>query len=264
MLPTEKVLPNDWNPNQMRQEEFTHFTEVVRERKHLPKPIIVVKEANGYQIVDGEHGHRAAQEAGLAEVPCQVLALDQFERMLQTYQRNIHGRANPVLQGRLFERMREIRQLSNRQLAQQIGLSEGSIRNYLLYSEAMEVRNRYAAPKGRTEKEVVEEIASLPLQAVRAYLEVPDAIRDAWLDHGGSLEDSTTGSKNGESAAKDTNTNAKSWSRKIQEGRAVQTTPRSGKRGEGQRSAIYSRSNRADADPARLPGGNCWGRRDDR
>src|SRR5215208_6586730 len=82
-LPTEALSPNNWNPNRMTDEEFAELVEEVRYLRRLPKPVVVrngcAGEAGEYLIVDGEHGWRAAQEVGLAEVACEIIAADDFE-----------------------------------------------------------------------------------------------------------------------------------------------------------------------------------------
>jgi len=60
------------------------FAELVAEVRHLgrlPKPVVVRPHRDRWLIVDGEHGWRAAREAGLAEVPCEVIEVGDFEAM---------------------------------------------------------------------------------------------------------------------------------------------------------------------------------------
>src|SRR5215210_6809430 len=148
-LPTESLHPNDYNPNRMTDEEFAELLEEVRFLGRLPKPVVVrngyaCSKAGSYLIVDGEHGWRAAKEVGLAEITCEVIAADDFEAMRQTYKRNQHGTHDPVTLGQMFRRMMDERGISNRQLAEEINVSEGTVRNALLLVKAAEVRNAYA------------------------------------------------------------------------------------------------------------------------
>ena len=64
-LPTNSILPNDYNPNRMSPDEFAELVTEIRHLGRLPKPIVVVPSVKGYMIVDGEHGWRAAREVGL-------------------------------------------------------------------------------------------------------------------------------------------------------------------------------------------------------
>jgi len=178
-ISVEAIHPNEWNPNRMTKEEFA---ELVAEVKHLgcvAKPIIVRATAAGFETVAGEHSWRAAQEAGFALVPCEVIDADNFESMRQTYKRNQHGTNNPVLLGRFFKRMLTEREgLSQRTLAKEIEVSEGTIRNALQYAQAADVRNDYAFDK-------------LSVKQVRLYNLLPRTLGDLWLETGASIKDLT-------------------------------------------------------------------------
>lgn len=189
MLPVEKVRPNAWNPNRLPEDDYRNLVEAVRATGQLPKPLVVCRDGDEYLTLDGEHGLRAGKDAGLAEVPCQVVEADEFERRRQTYVRNVHGRPNPVLLGRMFAEMKEIRKLSNYDLAAEVGVSEGTVRNALLYAEVAGQCARHAAGLGRDEQQVIDEVAALPVQVVRTYLDMPEEVRNLWLDNGGDLSE---------------------------------------------------------------------------
>ncbi len=104
-LRTDTLKPNSYNPNQMTDDEFAECLAEVRHLGRLPKPVIVRPNGAGYTIVDGEHGWRCAVEAKLDTVACEVVEVDDFEAMRQTYKRNQHGAHNPVRLGQMFERM---------------------------------------------------------------------------------------------------------------------------------------------------------------
>ncbi|MHC4402228.1 MAG: ParB/RepB/Spo0J family partition protein [Planctomycetota bacterium] len=146
-IPVDRVRPNNYNPNRMTEEEFAELVAEVRHLGRLPKPVVVRPDGDDFQIVDGEHGWQAAKEAGLPEITCEVIEADDFEAMRQTYKRNQHGTHNQVLLGKMFQQMMAERGLSHRKLAEDIGISEGAIRNALEYAKAAEVRNDYAFEK---------------------------------------------------------------------------------------------------------------------
>ena len=175
MLPVAALHPNDYNPNEMTEAEFAELVAEVRHLGGVPKPIVVRRNEAGYSIVDGELGWRAAQEAELSEIPCEVVDTDDFESMRQTYKRNQHGTHNQVRLGRMFRQMMAERQLSQRTLAQEIDVSEGTVRNALGFAEAGDLRNCYAFER-------------LTVRQVRTYLSLPNRIRDIWLDAGADLK----------------------------------------------------------------------------
>src|SRR5262249_6051353 len=174
-LPTDQLRPNDYNPNQMTEQEFAELVAEVRHLGRLPKPVVVRAAGDGYQIVDGEHGWRAARQCGLSEVPCEVLDADDFEAMRQTYKRNQHGTHNPVLLGKMFRRMMEARGLSIRALAEEMVVSEGTVRNALEYDQAAGLRNSYA-------------FEDLSVRQVRIFNRLPRKVVDLWLDSGADLK----------------------------------------------------------------------------
>lgn len=153
MLPIEQLDCNTYNPNRMTDAEFEEFVAEVRRLGRLPKPIIVRQKAGAYEIVDGEHGWRAAREVGLAEVPVEVIEADDCEAMLQALKRNQHGTVNRVLEGRMFQRMRGDRDLSLRDLEKLVGKSQGYVRNSLAYAKLARLRSQ-SAPKDEADAEV--------------------------------------------------------------------------------------------------------------
>jgi ParB/RepB/Spo0J family partition protein len=183
VISTERLRPNAYNPNAMTPDEFAELVAEVRHLGRLPKPVVVRPDGDGYVIVDGEHGWRAAEEVGLAEVPCEVLEVDDFEAMRQTYKRNQHGTHDRVALGQMFRRMMDERNISNRQLAKEINVSEGTVRNALTFAEAAEVRKRYAPEKGATKDDYW--FGQLTTERARDYMRLPEAIRDRWLNAGG-------------------------------------------------------------------------------
>lgn len=184
-LPTDQLQPNDYNPNCMTDDEFAELVEEVRHLGRLPKPVVVREVEDGYLIVDGEHGWRAACEVGLAEIPCEVIEADDFEAMRQTYKRNQHGTHDRVALGQMFRRMMEDRGISNRQLAKEINVSEGTIRNALLFAEAAELRNRYALSAGAANWQAKSDwFKDLTIRDARLYTALPEVIRDRWLNAG--------------------------------------------------------------------------------
>jgi hypothetical protein len=191
-LPVEALHPNDYNPNRMTEAEFAELVAEVRHLGRQPKPVIVRPDGDGYAIVDGEHGWRAAREVGSAEVPCEVIDADDFEAMRQTYKRNQHGTHDPVLLGRMFRRMVEARGISRRELAAEMDVSEGSVRNALLYADAADLRNSYAAsgssPWSPELDKPDERIAKLAVRQAREYAKLPPPIRDIWLNAGADLK----------------------------------------------------------------------------
>lgn len=177
-IPMGQVKPNNWNPNEMTEAEFA---ELVTEIQHLgkpAKPIVLRRNGQDYEIVDGEHTYRALLQL---EIPAlqpgwyEIEDYDDFEAMRQTYKRNQHGKHNPVKQGQLFKRMMDAGTLSRRALAEEIGVSEGTIRNSLLYEDASERRPDF-------------DFSKLSLRQVRYFLGLPPMLGGLWIDCGADIK----------------------------------------------------------------------------
>ncbi len=82
MLPIDKLVPNDWNPNVMEGGMFdklkTGMKSLLANKQPIP-PITVrphPKDNGTYQIIDGYHRRKAGEELGLQEMPAAVLKVD--------------------------------------------------------------------------------------------------------------------------------------------------------------------------------------------
>lgn len=177
-IPLIKIEPNTWNPNEMTVDGFAEY---VREVKHLgkpPKPIVLRRKGDGYEIIDGEHSYKALKELKYQELQegwFEIVDYDDTEAKRQTYKRNLGGTNNPVKLGQMFAQALRESGMSNRQLADQWGVSEGTIRNYLPYANAAQLRNDYA------------NLATLSKEQVKRYLKIAEnakPIADYWLSCG--------------------------------------------------------------------------------
>lgn len=76
-LPENLIAPNPDQPRKyFSQEGLEELAESIREHGVL-QPLSVRKTAGGYELVSGERRLRASRMAGLKEVPCIVLRVDQ-------------------------------------------------------------------------------------------------------------------------------------------------------------------------------------------
>ena len=138
-VPTDSLVPADYNPNILGNADFLALIEEVRGNGHLLKPI-VVREMDGHRvIVDGHFNWRAAQEAGLSSVPIEVIEADDFEARRQTLIRNRTGSKDNLKLGRVYRDMLAAPGISNRVLAKMLLVTEGSIRNQLLHPLAWDL-----------------------------------------------------------------------------------------------------------------------------
>jgi ParB-like chromosome segregation protein Spo0J len=110
-LPTEKLHPNPWNPNQQNPGVARALTESLDSFGHIaPVSVRVHPEIDGnWQIIDGEHRWREAIRRGDPEVPCVVLTLDDAQaRKLTVILNEVSGDADVALLGRLLVELQEL------------------------------------------------------------------------------------------------------------------------------------------------------------
>jgi ParB/Sulfiredoxin domain len=173
---------NTWNPNEMTKQEFAELIKEIQHLGKLPKKMILRRKEGFYEIVDGEHSFKALQELGIQELQedwYEIVDIDDVEAKRQTYKRNLGGKNNPVKLGLMFLKAKEESGLSNRELADKWEVSEGMVRNYLMYAEVGRLRNDYAT------------IAKLTVEQIRIYLKISEyakPIADYWL-YCGALKD---------------------------------------------------------------------------
>jgi len=134
MIATDKIDANDYNPNDMAPEKYRVLVGTTKQRGRNPMPIQLRPKGERYVIINGEHNFRAALEAGLPKVLCEVLDVDEFEAMRLTLDYNRHGEHDPLLEGLMFERLKEMRGLSNRALAKEMSHKEGTIHRSICVS----------------------------------------------------------------------------------------------------------------------------------
>lgn len=170
-LPIESLKPNDWNPNVVETEDKKRMVARFLEKKAVDKPLTVRQVSDGvYQILDGEQTWSAAKTANFSSVPCMVVDVDDTEAMATTFVKNLHGKMNALTVGRNVLRMKKLAEtagkpLSNEAVAKLMSKSEGTVRNYLFYTEAAEWC-------GKVEGYPTEaELAKMQVKEVRALVE---------------------------------------------------------------------------------------------
>jgi ParB/RepB/Spo0J family partition protein len=100
MLKPEVLETNPWNCNTMTDEEMGSLEKSLASEGVLNMaPVMVrpLKQANVYQIVDGEHRVNAAKRLGWSSIPCIVAELDDRQAKRMCLALNlVHGNANPI------------------------------------------------------------------------------------------------------------------------------------------------------------------------
>ncbi len=102
----------------------------------LVQPIVVRATDDGYELIAGERRWRAAQIAGLSELPAVVRALDEQAAAAVGLIENIQRQdLNPLEEARAIARLVEDFGLSHQQVAATVGRSRASVSNLLRLQE---------------------------------------------------------------------------------------------------------------------------------
>ena len=90
LVPLDKIRPNPFQPRESFDREKIHDLANSIKESGLLQPIIVRKTRNSFQIIAGERRWRACQFAGLEEIPCIILDVDDITTMELSIVENWH------------------------------------------------------------------------------------------------------------------------------------------------------------------------------
>jgi ParB family chromosome partitioning protein len=132
-MPIELLHPNPNNPRKhFKPEDLEDLSKSVRE-KGLLQPLVIRQRSDGeYEIVAGERRWRAAQKAGLHEVPVLIRSLSDGEALEIALIENIQrADLNAIEEARGYAQLIEQFNYTQLQLAESVGKSRSHISNTL-------------------------------------------------------------------------------------------------------------------------------------
>ena len=131
-LPPRSIRPNPSQPRtQFREEALDELAESIR-RHGILQPLSVRRTAGGYELIAGERRLRAGILAGLTELPCIVMQMDDRESGLVALVENLQRQdLDYVEQARGIRSLLENFSLSQEQTARLLGLSQSAVANKL-------------------------------------------------------------------------------------------------------------------------------------
>jgi ParB family chromosome partitioning protein len=140
----EEIAPNRSQPRKHFDEsKLQELAESIKE-KGILEPLIVRRVNEGYELIVGERRWRAAQKAGLKEVPILVREVEGREVLELSLIENLQREdLNPIEEAEAFKRLIEEFNISQEALATRIGKDRTTITNTLrLLKLPSEVRNQ--------------------------------------------------------------------------------------------------------------------------
>lgn len=133
LCPIEEIYPSPHQPRKhFIDETIEELAQSIRE-KGLIQPVILKRgESDGYELIAGERRWRAAQKAGLSEVPAVLREAEEKEVLELALIENLQREdLNPVEEARAYRRLMDETGLTQSDMAAKIGKSRAAVANSL-------------------------------------------------------------------------------------------------------------------------------------
>ena len=131
-LPAKAIRPNPGQPRKIfREEALTELADSIRQHGVL-QPLSVRRVGTAYELIAGERRLRAAQQAGLTEVPCIVMTMDERESGMAAMIENLQRQdLDFVEEAAGIANLMEKWNMSQEQAARLLGKSQSAVANKL-------------------------------------------------------------------------------------------------------------------------------------
>ena len=131
-VPARSIRPNPSQPRRTFDETaLAELTESVRCHGVI-QPLSVRRVGGIYELIAGERRLRAAQAAGLSEIPCIVMTMDDTESGLVALVENLQRQDLDFIEEAMgISRLIRLRNLSQEQAARMLGKSQSAVANKL-------------------------------------------------------------------------------------------------------------------------------------
>ncbi len=128
----EEIRPNPHQPRKHFDEaKLQELSDSIKE-KGILEPLLVRKVSDGYELIVGERRWRAAQKAGLKEVPVLIKEFDERTALEISLIENLQREdLNPIEEAEAYQRLIEEFHLSHEALSVRIGKDRTTITNAL-------------------------------------------------------------------------------------------------------------------------------------
>ncbi len=128
----EQISPNQFQPRRNFDEQATAELAASIREKGLLQPLIVRRRENGYELIAGERRWRAAQMAGLREVPVVVKEVNDSELLEMALIENIQREdLNPLEEALVYQQLIEELHFTQEDLSRRVGKDRSTIANAL-------------------------------------------------------------------------------------------------------------------------------------
>ncbi len=131
-LPARTIHPNPAQPRKYFQQQSLEELSESIQRHGILQPLSVRRVGTGYELIAGERRLRAAQMAGLTEIPCIVMSMDEQESGIAALVENLQRQdLDFIEESRGISFLMDKFNLSQEQAARLIGKSQSAVANKL-------------------------------------------------------------------------------------------------------------------------------------
>ena len=131
-VPARAIKPNPAQPRRVFKEDaLQELTDSIRQHGIL-QPLSVRRVGNGYELIAGERRLRAGMQAGLTEIPCIVMSMDEKESSMAAMIENLQRQdLDFVEEAAGISRLLDNWSMSQEQAARLLGISQSAVANKL-------------------------------------------------------------------------------------------------------------------------------------
>ena len=131
-LPARAIHPNPAQPRKIFSEEALSELADSISRHGILQPLSVRRAGNHYELIAGERRLRAAQIAGLTEIPCIVMTMNETESGMAAMVENLQRQdLDFIEEAQGIAKLMELGNFSQEQAARALGKSQSAIANKL-------------------------------------------------------------------------------------------------------------------------------------
>ena len=126
----EEIKPNPHQPRKnFVDEQLKELVDSIRE-KGILQPLIVRRKSDGFELIAGERRWRAAQKAGMKEVPIIIKDVSESEMVELSLIENIQREdLNPIEEAEAFKGLMEQFHLTQEEISKKVGKDRATIAN---------------------------------------------------------------------------------------------------------------------------------------
>ena len=131
-LPARSIRPNPAQPRKVfRPEALDELSDSIRQHGIL-QPLSVRRSGNGYELIAGERRLRAAELAGITDIPCIIMSMDDRESGMAAMVENLQRQDLDFIEEAMgISRLLRDWNMSQEQAARLLGKSQSAVANKL-------------------------------------------------------------------------------------------------------------------------------------